>query len=203
MIPSQFKEKYGVEVEIIPHDAGVVYYGRGGKIILELQKSKQAFPAPATPVQFLSPFTVSYYLDGSTPKGQIYAATASYLHKSRTAADSQVITSLNDAFTLLTNTCAWIEISIDTDLTITAAELKTGTAFPALVVIAGSPLAQTKYNLPIGRVVADSQSGMPGFDFTSSGDPYHWQQLLQQHQIMLAECFSGTPIMAANGWQGI
>ena len=146
-----------------------------------------------------------------TPDGMgaaaILSTTASYLHKSRVAANSQAITNLNTAFTLAADTHAWVEILVNSSLVITAAELKTGTAFPVLVVTAGSPAAQTKYNLPVGRVVSGFQAGMPGFDFTLGTPPstteHHWQQLLREHQLMLEECFSGTPSMVAHPWQGI
>jgi len=148
------------------------------------------------------PFTVSYN-GASLGTAQIKSTTASYLHKSRLASDSQGITGLNAAFSLSTDTHGWIEILVDADIAVTAAELKTGSGFPALVVTAGTPLAQTQYNLPVGRVVAGKQVGMKGFGFKIAGSDYYWQQLLCAHQLLLADCYSGTPILASNPWQGI
>lgn len=151
--------------------------------------------------QFGHPFQVTINEDGDAV---IDSGTASYLHKSYDAADSQSITNLNTAFTLGTTTHAWIEINVDSTPAVTSAQLLTGTAFPDLVEDdAGSPPEQTKYNLPVGRIVSGAQPGMPGFDITISGDPYHWQQLLREHQILLLRCVNGVPCLVSSPWQGV
>lgn len=144
------------------------------------------------------PFRVQVNDDGDA---QILSTTASYLHENYLAASGLTITALNTAFALASNTHAWIEVAIDSYVEITASELKTGTAFPEPFVSSGS--VQTQYNIPVGRVVADAQPGMPGFDFTISSTAYHWQQLLREHQIMESYCFSGVPGLKAFPWQGI
>ena len=152
--------------------------------------------------QFLYPFAVSY--DATDEEGQILSTTASYLHDDYVASASVAITGLNDAFSMGSDTHAWIEISVS-ELAVTSAELMTGSAFPDLIETSGSPAVQTKYNLPVGRVVSDSQPGMPGFDFSLGAPPvaYHWQQLLREHQITSTICFSGTPALVSAPWQGI
>ena len=148
----------------------------------------------------VSPFMVAP--DGAG-NAAIPAAVASYMHKSYLASDVVTVTGLNTPFVLASDTCAWIEIAVDSTLGVTAAELKTSNAFPALVVTSAG--AQTQYNLRVGRTVSGFQTGMRGFDFTLPGSPptkHHWEQLLTEHQILVIRCAGSGAALVATPWQG-
>lgn len=154
------------------------------------------------------PFKVVDLNDGTFG---IRATTASYLHKSYLKASGMTISALNTPVAVTATLHLWIEVGISVGVSVVTATLKSGTAFPETHEQEEFPASsgifrQTKYNVPVGRVVAGLQSGMPGFDFTIGTTPpvpYHWQQLLDTHLVMESYCFSGTPGFKAYPWQGI
>ena len=142
-----------------------------------------------------------------TPSGeaQISADTPGDVHDDRNGA-ALAITDLNTPFTLAADTQAWIEVAVDSSLLVTGVTFKTGTAFPGSVEVTGSPAVQTKYNISVGYVSAGRNPRSPGFDFTLPGSPptqHHWNQMLNSNQLMLDDCMSGTPILAAFSWTGV
>lgn len=128
----------------------------------------------------------------------------SYLHASLSATSPLTITDLAADFALTDTTHVWIEVTVNASLVPTAAERVTGTAFPELIEAASG--AQTKFNIPVGRVVeitdpaAPPQS--PGFDFTYSAGQYHFEQLLMSHLLASSTCNNGTPALYAFPWSG-
>lgn len=152
-------------------------------------------PEPAS--FFRHPFRLSL-VNTSTPTAAIDAS--SRLYKSISTTDTQGITNLATAFTLASNTYVWIEVTVSS-LAVTAAERKTGTAWPSLVVTSGSPAAQTQFNIPVGRVVS-SDATKPGFEFSISGTGYHFEQCLFSHLLIENRCNNGTPILYAFPWGG-
>jgi hypothetical protein len=132
------------------------------------------------------------------------AGTAKILAESRayTSLDTSAttITNLTTAFSLASNTYVWLQFTVSA-LAVTAISRQTGTAWPSLVVTSGSPITQTQFNVPIGKVTA-SKPTAPGFEFSISGTNYHFEQLLFSHLLVEFRFSATTAILYAYPWSG-
>lgn len=174
-----------------------------GNIIISADALAARLKELETTTFFRHPFQVSIsdQSDPANPKANIQASSRIY---PGLGASALSITDLTTEFILASLTCVWIEVTVSA-MSATAAARKTGTSFPSLVVISGSPAAQTQFNVPIGRVVS-SDLAKPGFEFsiTASGTTtnYHFEQCLFSHLLIQTICADGTAALYGFPWGG-
>ncbi len=105
--------------------------------------------------------------------------------------------------TLGTSTKVWAKVTV-AGTEATDFEVETGSDWPdSRIELDGStPPVQTALYVRIGYVEAfdpDDPVVKPGFNFTLSGDTYHFVQLLNAHQQLFLGCANGTPAVMSRG----
>lgn len=140
---------------------------------------------------FWHPFRVylSDISDPSAPEVSIISESRMYTVLSPASAIS--ITSLTTAITLTSTTRIWIKGTVSSLSTSSATITTTNPS--NLITTSGG--AQTEFHVLVGKVTSGSNADAPGFDFTISGTPYHFEQTLFNHLLIESRCNSGTPVI--------
>lgn len=124
----------------------------------------------------------------------------SRLYSSLSSSSSYTISSLTTSITLTATTVIWLKVSV-TSLAPTAATITT-TSPSDFVTTSGSPAAQTEFHVCIGKVTSGTNADAPGFDFTISGNAYHFEQTLFNHLLIENRARSGVAIIYAFPFSG-
>jgi hypothetical protein len=112
---------------------------------------------------------------------------------------AETITSLTTPITLGATTKIWLKGTVSA-YEITGASITTTNPAGPITRSSGD---QTEFHVLIGKVVSGAQPTAPGFDFTLSGDDYHFEQTCFTHLLAKMQCESGSPALYPFAYTGL